>query len=179
MGRAGGDLSVRLESDPKTPGLPRNRLREEVTLRTRPISVAALLVTLALPAAAPAAELDAHLAPLRPMVGKTWRGVFPKSTPEKPVVDISRFEAALNGQAVRNLHSINDGEYGGESLMIWDKEKQATSRPAASTPPAPSIRRRAVSRPTRSSRATETASPRCARRSAFSRMEGSTSTRST
>ena len=94
-------------------------------MRTRPISVAALLVTLVLPAAARAAELDPHLAPLGLLVGKTWRGVFPKSTPEKPVVDVSRFEAALNGQAVRNLHSINDGEYGGETLMVWDKEKQA------------------------------------------------------
>jgi hypothetical protein len=94
-------------------------------LRTRPISVAALLMALVLPAAARAAELDPHLAPLRRLVGKTWRGVFPKSTPEKPVVDVSRFEAALNGQAVRNLHSINDGEYGGETLMVWDKEKQA------------------------------------------------------
>jgi len=87
--------------------------------------VAALLVTLVLPATTRAAELNPHLAPLRLLVGKTWRGVFRKSTPEKPVVDVSRFEAALNGQAVRNLHSINDGEYGGETLMVWDKEKQA------------------------------------------------------
>jgi hypothetical protein len=96
----------------------------EVILRIRPIFLAALLVTLALTGPARAVELDAHLAPLKPLVGKTWRGVFPNSTPEKPVVDVSRFEAALNGQAVRNLHSINDGAYGGESLMIWDKEKQ-------------------------------------------------------
>jgi len=94
-------------------------------VRTRPISVAALLVTLVLPKAMRAAELNPHLAPLKPLLGKTWRGVFPNSTPAKPVVDISRFEAALNGQAVRNLHSINDGDYGGETLMVWDKEKQA------------------------------------------------------
>jgi hypothetical protein len=96
-----------------------------VTLRIRPISVTALLVTLAAPAATRAADLDPHLAPLRPLVGKTWRGVFPNSTPAKPVVDISRFEVALNGKAVRNLHSINDGDYGGETLMVWDKEKEA------------------------------------------------------
>jgi hypothetical protein len=97
----------------------------EVTLRIRPVFLAALMVTLALPAAARPVELDAHLAPLKPLVGKTWRGVFPNSKPDKPVVDVSRFEVALNGQAVRNLHSINDGEYGGESLMVWDKEKQS------------------------------------------------------
>jgi hypothetical protein len=97
----------------------------EVIVRIRPVFLAAFLVTLALPAAARPVELDAHLAPLKPLTGKTWRGVFPNSKPDKPVVDVSRFEVALNGQAVRNLNSINDGEYGGESLMVWDKEKQS------------------------------------------------------
>jgi hypothetical protein len=87
--------------------------------------VALLLAVLGLPAVAGPAELEPHLAPLKPLLGKTWRGVFPSSTREKPVVDISRFEAALGGQAVRNLHSINDGAYGGETLIVWDKEKQA------------------------------------------------------
>ena len=94
-------------------------------MRIRPVFLAALMVILALPAAARPVELDAHLAPLKPLAGKTWRGVFPNSKPDKPVVDVSRWEVALNGQAVRNLHSINDGEYGGESLTIWDKEKQS------------------------------------------------------
>ena len=74
---------------------------------------------------AQAAELSARLAPLRPLVGKTWRGTFPESKPDKPMVDVSRFEVALNGQAVRNLHAINDGEYGGETLIVWDQERQS------------------------------------------------------
>jgi hypothetical protein len=89
------------------------------------IRVVALLAVLALPSVARPVDLDPHLAPLKPLLGKTWRGVFPNSTPEKPVIDISRYEAVLNGQAVRNLHSINDGAYGGETLIVWDKEKQA------------------------------------------------------
>jgi hypothetical protein len=87
--------------------------------------VATVLVSLTGPAAATPADLNPHLAPLQPLVGKTWRGVFPESKPDKPVVDVSRFEAALNGQAVRNLHSINDGEYGGETLIVWDQEKKS------------------------------------------------------
>jgi hypothetical protein len=83
-----------------------------------------LLAALCVPSA-PAAEPIPQLEPLKPLVGKTWRSVFPNSTAEKPVVDVSRFELALNGRAVRNLHSINDGEYGGETLIVWDKEKQA------------------------------------------------------
>jgi hypothetical protein len=96
-----------------------------VTLKAHPVRLAVLIATLVLPAAARPADLIPQLAPLRPVVGKTWRGVFPQSTAEKPMIDISRYEVALNGQAVRNLHSINDGAYGGESLVVWDKEKQA------------------------------------------------------
>ena len=94
-------------------------------MRIQSVPVAVLLATFALPVAARPAELSPHLAPLRPLVGKTWRGEFPESKPGKPVIDVSRYEVALNGQAVRNMHSINDGAYGGESLMVWDKEKQA------------------------------------------------------
>jgi len=93
-------------------------------VRTKIIHVATLLAALAVPAAARASELSLRLAPLKPLLDKTWRGAFPESKPEKPVVDVSRFESALNGQAVRNLHSINDGEYGGETVIVWDQEKQ-------------------------------------------------------
>jgi hypothetical protein len=58
-------------------------------------------------------------------VGKTWRGEFAGSTPGKPAVDVARWELALNGQAVRILHSLNDGEYGGETLIVWDKDAEA------------------------------------------------------
>jgi hypothetical protein len=105
--------------------------------RTRlALAAAATLVAGALHAA----EIDKHLAPLQPLVGKTWRGELSPPGAAKPVVDVSRFELALNGRAVRSLHSINDGEYGGETLFVWDDEKRASSTPTsprgASTPPA-------------------------------------------
>ena len=73
--------------------------------------------------AAETAPLAKELELFRPHLGKTWRGEFKNSTPEKPVVDISRWERALNGQAIRMVHSINDGAYGGETIIRWDKEK--------------------------------------------------------
>jgi hypothetical protein len=30
----------------------------------------------------------------------------------------------MNGQAVRVLHSVNNGEYGGESIMMWDAKAE-------------------------------------------------------
>lgn len=67
--------------------------------------------------------LDANLESLRPFLG-TWRGDFKKSTPESPLVDIARWERALNGKAVRIVHSINDGVYGGETLLLWDSTQR-------------------------------------------------------
>jgi len=67
--------------------------------------------------------LDSHLEPLRPLLEKTWKGPFKNSTADKPIVDVMRWERALNGRAVRVLHSINDGLYGGETLVTWDENK--------------------------------------------------------
>ncbi|MFO7651210.1 MAG: hypothetical protein R6X13_07740 [bacterium] len=69
-------------------------------------------------------QLSKELQALAPFVGRTWRGTLNESTPEKPMVDVSRWERALGGMAVRNLHSVNDGEYGGETVVYWDRERQ-------------------------------------------------------
>ena len=71
------------------------------------------------------AEMNPHFEALKPFLGRTWRGIFQNSTPEKPMVDVSRFELALSGQAVRNRHSVNDGEYAGESFIVWDETQQS------------------------------------------------------
>jgi hypothetical protein len=70
-------------------------------------------------------KLAPQLEVLRPYLGKTWKGFFANSTPEKPMYDIATWERALNGHAVRTLHSVNDGEYGGESIIFWDSNKQS------------------------------------------------------
>ena len=76
---------------------------------------------------AEASSLDPHLEPLRGLLGKTWKGEFTNSTPEKPLADTMQWERALNGKAVRVLHSVNNGSYGGETLFTWDEQKQAVS----------------------------------------------------
>lgn len=72
-------------------------------------------------------QLDEPLKPFAALLGKTWKGEFKNSTPEKPVVDVSRWERALNGKAIRVLHSVNDGQYGGETLIMWDAKKNTVA----------------------------------------------------
>jgi hypothetical protein len=69
-------------------------------------------------------SLDSHLEPFRPLLGKTMKAVFKDSKPDKLTIDVSKWERALNGKAVRMTHSINQGVYGGETIFIWDAKKQ-------------------------------------------------------
>jgi hypothetical protein len=70
-------------------------------------------------------DLAEPLKAFKPYVGKTWRGELKGAGQEKPAIDISRWERALNGQAVRIVHSVNNGEYGGESIILWDNQKKS------------------------------------------------------
>ena len=95
-------------------------------------SLIALVATVGLAsniAAADAAALDPHLEPLRPLLEKTWKQV-PEAKPgstNQPAIDVARWERALNGKAIRILHSISDGLYGGESIVMWDAARQAVT----------------------------------------------------
>ena len=65
-------------------------------------------------------ELSEYLKPLHTYIGKTFKGEFADSTPENPTYDIQYWERALNGNAIKITHSVNNGEYGGESMIMWD-----------------------------------------------------------
>ncbi|MFN7990370.1 MAG: hypothetical protein U0529_23075 [Thermoanaerobaculia bacterium] len=87
-----------------------------------PLAISSLALALAAPAALPAERpappaLQPELEPLRPFTGKTWRGLVNE---EKKLYDVSRWEIVLGGRAVRILHSVGDGVYGGEALVRWD-----------------------------------------------------------
>ncbi|AIY64171.1 hypothetical protein [Pseudoalteromonas piratica] len=78
------------------------------------IGIALLLQTLATHANA----LDEKLKIFEPYLG-TWESTFSNGA-----VDVSHWESTLNGTTLRTLHSINEGAYGGESLIFWDNKKQ-------------------------------------------------------
>ncbi|WP_199886091.1 hypothetical protein [Pseudoalteromonas sp. T1lg23B] len=70
-----------------------------------------------------AKSLVSELKIFEPYLG-TWQADFPVAGGKPAMQDVSHWERALNGTAVRTLHSINEGMYGGESLIFWDKSKQ-------------------------------------------------------
>ena len=65
-------------------------------------------------------KLNEHLEPFRPLLGKTWKGALKEPGKTGTSIDVSRWERALNGEAIRTLHSVNDGAYGGETIIIWE-----------------------------------------------------------
>ena len=67
--------------------------------------------------------LSEHLNGLKPFIGNTYKGNFINSTKENPMIDIISFERALNGNAIKVIHSVNNGEFGGETMVMWNPEK--------------------------------------------------------
>ena len=67
--------------------------------------------------------LSDHLIEMKPFIGNTYKGDFINSTKENPMIDILSFERALNGNAVKVIHSVNNGEFGGETMVMWNPEK--------------------------------------------------------
>ncbi len=67
-------------------------------------------------------EVSEHLKIFDQFTGKIWKGEFKGNTGERPTYDIAEWEYALNGKAIRILHSVNDGVYGGETIIFWDLE---------------------------------------------------------
>ena len=70
-------------------------------------------------------NLSEHLKQFKPYIGKTFKGEFSTSTKEQPVFDISHWERILNGMAIKITHSVNDGEYGGISIISWYENKNS------------------------------------------------------
>ena len=70
------------------------------------------------------APLSEHLIEMKPFIGNTYKGDFINSTKENPMYDVLSFERALNGNAIKVIHSVNNGEFGGETMVMWNPEKR-------------------------------------------------------
>jgi hypothetical protein len=74
---------------------------------------------------APVDSLNEHLQPFKSYLNRTWKGTFIGESGQPPMYDIARWERILNGQAIRMMHSVNKGIYGGETILFWDKSKKS------------------------------------------------------
>jgi len=52
--------------------------------------------------------LSAELEPLRPFLATTWRGNLSEGQ-GKQSIDVSQWRRALNGTAIKIVHSVNNG----------------------------------------------------------------------
>lgn len=68
--------------------------------------------------------LHAELEIFRPFLDSHWEGDLTEPGKEKKMIDRSVWSRALNGQAIKTMHSINDGEYGGETMIFWDQKQK-------------------------------------------------------
>ena len=64
-----------------------------------------------------------ELAFFQPYLG-TWYSVFEEKDGKPTVSDVAKWQRALNGKALKTIHSVNEGAYGGESIIFWDKKQQ-------------------------------------------------------
>lgn len=69
----------------------------------------------------PAAASDPALAPLAPLMGKTWRSVESGANPDGSTFnDVVRWEWQAGGHMALATHSLNGGVYGGVTLIHHD-----------------------------------------------------------
>ncbi|QWF34334.1 hypothetical protein [Pseudoalteromonas sp. SiA1] len=68
--------------------------------------------------------LEPELVVFTPYLG-TWQADFHIDKNPLPTQDVTKWERTLNGKAIRTTHSINEGEYGGESMIFYDRKKQS------------------------------------------------------
>lgn len=99
------------------------RLPHTINTAIKSLTAVLLLTLFSLNAKASSANvLGEKLRAFQPYLG-TWESEMDFGDGKK-VTDVSRWERALNGNTIRTLHSIDNGMYGGESLIFFDASKQ-------------------------------------------------------
>ncbi len=60
------------------------------------------------------------MAPFAKLAGRAWRGEG--TGPDgKPVVDIAKYEMILGGRAFQSTHKLENGTYGGRTIIFFDE----------------------------------------------------------
>ena len=91
------------------------------------ITILLIIIAVIIAAGAATAGLDKNLEAFEPYVGKTLEGAFVNSATGESAVDVQRWEETLGGKAIRVVHSLNAGEYGGETIIFWDSKENTVA----------------------------------------------------
>ncbi|MFC4656727.1 hypothetical protein ACFO3I_17035 [Rheinheimera marina] len=87
--------------------------------------IAVLLVSVVWLAQAAEPVLHPKLEVFRPLLNSFWQGDLTEPGKTETMIDKSSWLRVLNGQAIKTIHSINEGAYGGESMIFWDEKQQS------------------------------------------------------
>lgn len=68
--------------------------------------------------------LHPELEIFRPFLNSHWEGDLTEPGKDKKMTDRSVWDRTLNGQAIKIRHSMNNGEYGGETMIFWDQKQK-------------------------------------------------------
>lgn len=74
--------------------------------------------------AAQSLPLDAELAVFEPLLATPWRADLAQPG-QRNKIDISLWQRALNGHAIKITHSVDNGSYGGETMLFYDKKQKS------------------------------------------------------
>ena len=85
-------------------------------------SVVLVIFPLIIPQDLNGKELSKHLLGFENFIDKKFKGEFYNSTKENPLIDVIYFERILNGNAISISHSVNNGVYGGKSIIVWNSK---------------------------------------------------------
>ena len=98
--------------------------RKIIMIKQQLLKITSLVIIFLMSTGVMAKDFAKELAIFNGYLG-TWESNFAVAEGQDPVFDVSRWERVLNGKALRTVHSINEGEYGGESIIFYDTTKQA------------------------------------------------------
>ena len=68
--------------------------------------------------------ISEHLRPFKALLGNRYQGKYSNPQDGRLMDEVQHWERTLNGNAIKMTHSINNGEYGGVTIFMFDPEFQ-------------------------------------------------------
>ena len=70
-------------------------------------------------------DLSEHLIRFKPFLGRQFIGEFNDPSNNRKMKEVITWKRILNGKAVKITNSINNDEYGGETIIMWEQNSNS------------------------------------------------------